>query len=171
MYLGLRLSHTLPGNPTPARKVLSRLADSNSGTSLDGLCQTSTQRSTPASRSTRHSAPTSYPRHSPKARSILGVASSTVAASARICVTVCCMSLIASLSGWHANRLASACRLALMGLIQARADIGPNNSKLFQAELERRAIYSEARRRPAWSSENPPGRVEDCQNVRALGFF
>ena len=99
MYLGLRLSHTLPGNPTPARKVLSRLADSNSGTSLDGLCQISTQRSTPASRSTRHSAPTSQPRHSPKARSIFGVASATVAASARICVTMCCMSLIASLSG------------------------------------------------------------------------
>src|SRR5881227_920495 len=79
MYLGLRLSHTLPGNPTPARKVLSRLADSNSGTSLDGLCQISTQRSTPASRSTRHSAPTSQPRHSPKARSIFGVASATVA--------------------------------------------------------------------------------------------
>jgi hypothetical protein len=39
MYLGLRLSHTLPGNPTPARKVLSRLADSNSGTSLDAYAK------------------------------------------------------------------------------------------------------------------------------------
>jgi hypothetical protein len=61
--------------------------------------------------------------------------------------------------------------LAIRGLIQARADIGPNNSKLFQAELERRAIYSEARRRPACTTENPAGLFEDCQNVRALGFF
>jgi hypothetical protein len=40
-------------------------------------------------------------------------------------------------------------RVSLMELIQARTDIGPNNSKLFQAKLERRSIYSEARRRPA----------------------
>src|SRR4029077_3747433 len=60
---------------------------------------------------------------------------------------------------------------ALMELIQARADIGPNNSKLFQAELERRAIHSEAHRRPAYTTENPPGLFEDCQNVRAFGCF
>jgi len=58
-----------------------------------------------------------------------------------------------------------------MELIQARADIGPNNSKLFQAELERRAIYPEARRRPACTTENPPGLFEDCHNVRAFGCF
>ena len=58
-----------------------------------------------------------------------------------------------------------------MGLIQVRADIGSNNSKLFQAELQRRAIYPEARRRPACTTENPPGLFEDYQNVRAFGCF
>src|SRR5207245_7835699 len=58
-----------------------------------------------------------------------------------------------------------------MGLIQARADITPNNSKLFQPKLECRAIHSEAHRRPAYTTENPPGLFEDCQNVRAFGCF
>src|SRR4030095_7094990 len=62
-------------------------------------------------------------------------------------------------------------RLALMELIQARAHIGANDTELLQPELERRAIHSEARRRPPWSSENPPGLVEDCQNMRAFGCF
>ena len=90
MYSGSRLDHTRPGSPKPGTKVNSRLTLSNSGTSIDALCQSSTQRSASASRSTRQSAPTSHPRHSPIARSILGAASSIVAASAKICATVCC---------------------------------------------------------------------------------
>src|SRR5438309_2068014 len=58
-----------------------------------------------------------------------------------------------------------------MELIQARGKIGPNNTELLQPELERRAIHSEARRRPACTTENPPGIFKDCQNVRALGCF
>jgi hypothetical protein len=56
-------------------------------------------------------------------------------------------------------------------LIQARAHIVATDTELLQPELERRAIHSEARRRPAWSGENPSGILEDCQNVRALGCF
>src|SRR6266481_6064044 len=90
MYSGSRLDHTRPGSPKPGTKVNSRLTLSNSGTSIDALCQSSTQRSASASRSTRQSAPTSHPRPSPIARSILGATSSIAAASAKICPTVCC---------------------------------------------------------------------------------
>src|SRR5260370_75683 len=46
MYSGSRLDHTRPGSPKPGTKVNSRLTLSNSGTSIDALCQSSTQRST-----------------------------------------------------------------------------------------------------------------------------
>ena len=42
MYAGSRLDQTRPGRPIPGLNVLSRMAASNSRTSMDSLCQTST---------------------------------------------------------------------------------------------------------------------------------
>src|SRR6266511_2930677 len=65
----------------------------------------------------------------------------------------------------------SASGSAFTELIQARAHTGANDTKLLQPKLQCRAIHSEARRRPACTTENPPGIFEDCQDVRAVGCF
>ena len=48
---------------------------------------------------------------------------------------------------------------------------GPDNSELFHAELESRAVQSQARGRTLWSGENPLGLFHGGQNMRTIGFF
>src|SRR5882757_2218214 len=142
MYSGSRLDHTRPGSPKPGTKVNSRLTLSNSWTSIDALCQNSTQRSASASRSTLQSAPTSHPRHSPIARSILGVASSIVAASAKICATVCCTRRRSSLR----------CKLAV------------RSTTLASSSSRARRSSCSARRRTALTQ--PTAKAQNMQKVK-----
>jgi hypothetical protein len=79
---GWRLAHTRPGRPMPLAKLVLRLTVVNRSNWDEASGHVAKQRSTPAPRSTRQSAPYSQPSASHIASSIRGAASASVADSA-----------------------------------------------------------------------------------------
>jgi hypothetical protein len=86
---GWPLVHTRPGRPMPGPKVIWRLARSNSGKCSGDKRHVSTQRSTSASRSIRHSAPYSQSSASHMASRIFRAASPKVADSTSARAATC----------------------------------------------------------------------------------
>ena len=111
-----RVSHTRPGRPTPRTHVSARVAATKRSTPAAGRCQTAAQRSTSASVSTSHSAPTSLPSRSQNDCRTGTAATSTVDALARMRVTACCTSLRRAARSRVARTSSSASRRAVTSM-------------------------------------------------------
>ena len=83
IHAGFAVLQTRPGSPMPGGKTCVMVIDSNSSRGMEGECQVPTHRRTPPTGSIRHKAPNSHPSLSQMALSIRGVASASVADSAR----------------------------------------------------------------------------------------